>query len=98
MSEKDPIDPNKNKLSARTKRAIGGLTLAVVSLVGLQVAHNQGEHPKQPTVEVANPLTWVATPISEAIDHIEGSAHNNQVGQHHSEGDNVSPNTKPGQK
>lgn len=48
---------------------IGGLIGMVA--VPIQVAIDQAERPKSPEVTFYNPITWVATPISEGIQGIE---------------------------
>ena len=61
------------ELSLRQKIAIGASVLPLV--VSLQVAKDQSERPKSPTVKFYNPITWVASPVS---NWIEGKVHLSQ--------------------
>ncbi len=69
--ENDPKE-SRRKLSGNAKVALGTAGVSLVSILGLQVTHDQENRPQQPTIELIDPLTWLATPISNAINDVDG--------------------------
>ena len=60
-------------LSKKDMLALGAAIFTVTGSVAvpLQVAINQGNRPKEPEVELYNPITWAATPLSNLLQEIK---------------------------
>lgn len=75
MFDRAERDPSLfRSLPLRQKMYVGALVLAAASMptIGIQVAIDQGNRPEEPDVEWDNPVTWVATPLSNYIESVAG--------------------------